>query len=126
MQEEIFGPILVINSVDSVDEAIDYVSNRPHPLGLYIFTNDSRYKKKVIEGTQSGSVVVNDAMMQFPQFNLPFGGVGESGMGAYHGKKSFETFSHMRPVLDKTMWFDLSFRYPPYNEGKLSQAKYFV
>jgi len=123
MQDEIFGPILAVVPVESMDEAIEYVNSKPHPLAIYVFSSDSKLREKIEESTQSGSFVMNDVMMQALQSNLPFGGVGQSGMGAYHGKKSFETFSHMRSVLDKTVKFDLDFRYPPYSDKKLNTAK---
>lgn len=124
MQEEIFGPVLAVVPIDNFEDALEFVKSRPHPLALYVFTNDARFKNNIITETQSGSVVVNDCILQFVQSSLPFGGVGESGMGAYHGKKSFETFSHMRSVLDKTVWFDLNLRYPPYTESKINQSKW--
>jgi len=123
MQDEIFGPILPILAVDSFDDALEYVNSRPHPLTLYVFTKNNKLKQKIIDGTQSGSAVVNDTLVQFAQSTLPFGGVGDSGMGAYHGKKSFDTFSHARSVLDKSVWFDLDMRYPPYSDSKLNKAK---
>jgi len=126
MQDEIFGPIIPVVPIDSFDAALEYVNSKPHPLALYIFTGDSKLKHKIINSTRSGSVVVNDVMMQAAQMNLPFGGVGQSGMGAYHGKRSFDTFSHQRAILDKTTYFDLSFRYPPYTDKKINTAKLFL
>jgi len=126
MKDEIFGPILPIVPFDSLEEGVEYVNSQPHPLTLYIFSRSSKTKQFISEHTQSGSVVMNDCNVQFAQSTLPFGGVGQSGMGAYHGKFSFETFSHARPILDKTVWFDLPMRYPPYDDKKLATAKMFV
>jgi len=126
MQDEIFGPILPLVCVNNWDEAIQFVNDKPHPLTLYVFASDSTLKQKVLNLTQSGGAVCNDVLVQFTQISLPFGGVGMSGMGSYHGKKSFDTFSHMRSVLDKSVWFDLSARYPPYSDTKLATTKMFL
>lgn len=98
MQEEIFGPILPIKSYQEVDETIDYVNSHDRPLGLYYFGKDRREETDVLEKTTSGGVTVNDVIMHVAQENLPFGGVGPSGMGAYHGIDGFKTFSHTKSV----------------------------
>jgi len=126
MQEEIFGPLLPIIAVENFQEAMTFVNSQPHPLGLYLFTKSSSLKDQILEGTISGGAVVNDVMVHFAQSTLPFGGVGESGMGSYHGKKTFLTFSHERSVIDKTTWMDMDFRYPPYNDSKLKTVKMFL
>jgi len=126
MQEEIFGPLLPIIAVNDFQDAIRFTNSMPHALALYIFTKNSSTKEEIMDRTISGSVVVNDAMVQFAQSSVPFGGVGESGMGSYHGKKSFLTFSHERPVVDKGTWLDIEFRYPPYTATKLNRLKHFV
>jgi len=98
MQEEIFGPILPVKSYQSVDETIDYVNNHDRPLGLYYFGKNTQEEKGVLEKTTSGGVTVNDVIMHVAQENLPFGGVGSSGMGAYHGIDGFKTFSHAKSI----------------------------
>lgn len=99
MQEEIFGPILPIVPYRSIDEALEFVSDRPHPLAFYYFDTDPKRVNSVLQRTVSGGVCVNDTMLQFAQEGLPFGGVGESGLGAYHGLTGFKTFSHARGVF---------------------------
>ncbi|MEU3609345.1 aldehyde dehydrogenase family protein [Streptomyces sp. NPDC035033] len=101
MTEEIFGPILPILTVRGVDEAIDFINARDKPLSLYAFTRDKAARQALLEKTSSGGLVYNAPMIHLGVPNLPFGGVGESGMGAYHGKASFDTFSHRKPVLSK-------------------------
>ncbi|KAG8777799.1 hypothetical protein FRC15_011109 [Serendipita sp. 397] len=125
MQEEIFGPVLSIVPVDSLDEAIDFVNERPQPLALYVFTRDARYKEKVARNTRSGAIVFNDTMMHGTAPGLPFGGSGSSGYGQYHGKWGFDTFTHYRASLDNPSWTDrfVQFRYPPYTEWKVVAAK---
>ncbi len=114
MAEEIFGPVLPVLPVDGIDEAIAFVNARPKPLALYVFTSDSHTSREVLSRTSSGGACVNDAVSHLVPPDLPFGGVGESGMGAYHGRHSFETFSHRKSVFDRVTWLDLKLRYPPY------------
>jgi len=123
MQDEIFGPILPIITVNSIEEAINYINNRPRPLALYSFAKNQKMTQKLLENTTSGGVCVNDTMWHMAWQGLPFGGVGNSGMGRYHGKYSFDTFSHHRSVLARSFSY-LSeklgeARYPPYTIGKL-------
>ena len=118
MADEIFGPILPVLSVDSIDDAIRFINARPKPLALYVFSGNVRAQDRILENTSSGGAVVNHALMHLAVPGLPFGGVGESGMGAYHGKASFETFSHRRAVLRKTTSIDPDLLYPPYTESK--------
>ncbi len=113
MKEEIFGPILPIITVDSVMDAIDFVNARPRPLALYVFTKSEVTERRVLEGTTSGSVCVNHLMYQVAT-TMPFGGVGPSGMGNYHGKAGFDTFSHTKSVLRRPTRGDLKATYPPY------------
>jgi aldehyde dehydrogenase (NAD+) len=122
MQDEIFGPILPILTVKSVDEAIGFVRRRPKPLALYVYSSNRANTDRVLEQTSSGGACVNDCVAHLATPDLPFGGVGPSGMGAYHGKFSFETFSHRKSVLDKSTWIDVKLRYPPY-AGKLKWFK---
>ncbi|KAG8945726.1 hypothetical protein FRC04_000585 [Tulasnella sp. 424] len=121
---EIFGPILPIVPVKDLQEGIDYTNARSHPLALYIFTDDAKLKKYVIENTQSGAVDVNDVAVHMAIPGLPFGGVGTSGYGAHTGKFSFDTFTHHRSSIDSPAWVDkiFSFRFPPYTEKKLKQS----
>ena len=116
MQEEIFGPILPVIPVSNTDEAISFVNARPKPLSLYVFSKDRSASQRVLKRTSSGSVGVNTCVIQLAVPDLPFGGVGDSGMGAYHGRRGFETFSHMKSVLDKPMRPDPPLLYPPYKK----------
>ncbi|XP_043860806.1 aldehyde dehydrogenase, dimeric NADP-preferring [Dromiciops gliroides] len=116
MQEEIFGPVLPIVCVKSLDEAIQFINERPKPLALYVFSNNDQVIKKMIAETSSGGVTANDVMSHVGVHTLPFGGVGDSGMGSYHGKKSFELFSHRRSCMIKSLKKDDSdkVRFPPF------------
>lgn len=114
MEEEIFGPILPLIKIKDINQAISLINEKPHPLALYLFSNSKNYQKLVLEKTQSGGVCLNDTVVHMSGEFLPFGGVGESGMGQYHGQHSFETFSHKRAVMKKIFPFDLFLRYPPY------------
>ena len=118
MREEIFGPVLPILKVKDVPEAIRFVNEREKPLALYVFSNDERVQQEVLERTSSGGVCVNGTIVHLANPNLPFGGVGPSGTGAYHGRHSFETFSHRKSVLRRKLKRDPKFLYPPY--GKLA------
>jgi aldehyde dehydrogenase (NAD+) len=115
MTEEIFGPVLPVLSVPSVDAAVDFVNERPKPLALYLFTGSRAVREQVIASTSSGGVVVNHLAMHCLVPQLPFGGVGNSGLGAYHGEWGFQTFSHRKAVLAKPAKPDPSFLYPPYS-----------
>lgn len=114
MQEEIFGPLLPILEYDDLDEAIEFINNRPKPLALYVFSRKSSLSKKVLKETSSGGACVNDTVMHIGNPNLPFGGVGESGIGAYHGQSSFDVFSHQKSVMVKSFMVDPYIRYAPY------------
>ncbi len=122
MQEEIFGPILPVLEYSDLGEAIALINSRPKPLALYIFSRDKNKQQRVLRETSSGGVCINDTVMQVGVTSLPFGGVGNSGIGSYHGKASFDTFSHYKSVLNKGLWFDLEWRYAPY-KGKLDFLK---
>ena len=123
MTEEIFGPLLPIVTIRSVDEAIGIVNSRPRPLALYMFSTDKKAANQVLDRTTSGGVCINDVVNHFLVTDLPFGGVGSSGMGAYHGKYSFDVFSHRKSVLKKPTWVDPSLRYPPYTDMQLSLVR---
>ncbi|XP_042531940.1 aldehyde dehydrogenase family 3 member B1 isoform X5 [Dipodomys spectabilis] len=121
MQEEIFGPILPLVTVRSLDEAIDFINQREKPLALYAFSNSSQVVRQVLARTSSGGFCGNDGFMHMTLASLPFGGVGHSGMGRYHGKFSFDTFSHQRACLLRSPGLEKvnDIRYPPYTPGKL-------
>ncbi|KAJ7515847.1 hypothetical protein O6H91_22G031100 [Diphasiastrum complanatum] len=123
MAEEIFGPLLPVLTVDSIDEALELVNSRPKPLALYLFTNKKDVKEKVIAETSSGGILINDCFLHFTNSNLPFGGVGESGMGAYHGKFSFDTFTHKKALLSRSFGGENAARYPPYTASKEKLVK---
>lgn len=125
MQEEIFGPILPIIEYDTLTEAIELVNQRPKPLALYFFSRNKNHQERILRETSSGGVSINDTAMQFGVTALPFGGVGNSGIGKYHGNSSFETFSHQKSVLKKSFLLDLKWRYAPY-EGKLNLIKWLI
>ena len=114
MQEEIFGPLLPIIEVPDIEAAAQFVSQRPHPLALYLFTRERRVAQRIIEGLSFGGGCVNDVLVHIAATNLPFGGVGASGMGVYHGHDSFATFSHPKAILKRATWWDPRFRYAPY------------
>ena len=122
MQEEIFGPILPILEYRDLTEALTFINNRPKPLALYIFSQDKQKQQTIIDGTSSGGVCINDTILHVGVNELPFGGVGESGIGRYHGKASFDTFSHQKSILQKSLGFDLNWRYAPY-KTKLDTLK---
>ncbi|MEH1903834.1 MAG: aldehyde dehydrogenase [Nostoc sp.] len=122
MQEEIFGPILPIIEYTDIAEAIALINSKPKPLALYLFSQNKNLQKRVLQETSSGGVCINDTVMQVGVSSLPFGGVGDSGIGNYHGKASFDTFSHDKSVLKNSFWLDLKWRYAPY-EGKLPLIK---
>jgi aldehyde dehydrogenase (NAD+) len=123
MQEEIFGPILPVISVPSVDSAMGFVNRHAKPLALYVFAGDEAAQDRVLSGTSAGGTVLNHVWLHVGVPELPFGGVGESGMGAYHGRQSFETFSHRRSVLKKPTLPDPPILFPPYSARKLRWLK---
>ena len=122
MQEEIFGPILPVLEYDTIKEAIAFVNAKPKPLALYFFSNNKQHQQQVLQETSSGGACLNDTIVHMAFAGLPFGGVGASGMGKYHGKATFETFSHQKSVLNKSFWLDIKLRYAPY-QGKLKFLK---
>jgi acyl-CoA reductase-like NAD-dependent aldehyde dehydrogenase len=118
MQEEIFGPILPVLEVGTVQEVIDFVNARPSPLGLYIFASDHSVTEQILDSTTSGDASVNDCTVQPLIHELPFGGVGNSGMGKYHGEWGFRAYTNARGVLYHSTVLDLDLRYPPYEGHK--------
>jgi aldehyde dehydrogenase (NAD+) len=116
MREEIFGPILPLIEYDNIDEAITFVNQRPKPLALYCFSEDRKIQDRVLRETSSGGGCINDTVSHVGSQELLFGGIGESGMGAYHGKASFDTFTHQRGILFRSNLVDMPLRYPPYRD----------
>ncbi len=114
MAEELFGPLLPILSITSLDEALTDIRRQPRPLAIYLFGGTADDQDKLLKTTSSGGVCFNDVMMQVGIPELPFGGVGPSGMGSYHGLAGFETFSHQKSILQRPFWLDIKVRYPPY------------
>lgn len=117
MREEIFGPVLPILTYDSIDEVIETVNSHDKPLALYIFARDKKVIRKVTGRCAYGGGCVNDVVIHLATSNMGFGGVGESGMGAYHGKTGFDAFTHYKSIVDKKTWIDLPMRYQPYSKG---------
>ena len=137
MQEEIFGPILPVlefgagsgatgSVAGNVDEVLDIVKRRSKPLALYLFSNDKALQKKVLSSVSYGGGCINDTIIHLATSYMGFGGVGESGMGSYHGKKSFDTFTHYKSIVKKSNLIDLPMRYHPYSESKLKTIKMFM
>ena len=118
MQEEIFGPLVPIVTFDNLNQAIDTINSRPKPLALYIFSSSKQNQNMVLNSCQFGGGCVNDTIMHIANSNLGFGGVGESGIGSYHGKAGFDTFTHYKSIIDKKTWIDMPMRYQPYNKFK--------
>ncbi|PKL16608.1 MAG: aldehyde dehydrogenase family protein, partial [Spirochaetae bacterium HGW-Spirochaetae-5] len=116
MQEEIFGPVLPVITIKSLDDAINFINERPKPLALYLFTSNSKNIKRVINETSYGGGCVNDTLKHFANGHIPFGGVGASGMGSYHGKGSFDTFTHYKSVYYNVNFFDNPLVYAPYTK----------
>jgi len=114
MQEEIFGPVLPVITYEDLDNAIQMINRRPKPLALYIFSNNKDRQARVISRTSSGGACINDTISHIVPHSLPFGGVGESGTGSYHGRASFETFSHRKSILKTSTRIDIKSKYPPY------------
>ncbi|XP_071778256.1 aldehyde dehydrogenase family 3 member A2-like [Centroberyx gerrardi] len=128
MQEEIFGPVLPIIAVSGVDEAIQFINEREKPLVIYVFSPDNKLIRRVIAETSSGGLLANDCLVHFTVNTLPFGGVGNSGTGCYHGRHSFDRLSHLRSCLIKKLNMEgvNSMRYPPHTASKLGWARFFI
>ena len=126
MQEEIFGPILPILTYKERKEVIDFVDFNPRPLALYLFSEDKQWQKEVLGRLRFGGGCINDVVIHLATTAMPFGGVGESGMGGYHGKYGFDTFTHYKSIVDKKTWMDLPMRYQPYSEWKDKLIRWFV
>lgn len=126
MTEEIFAPILPVLTWRKLEEAIEFVRSRPKPLALYLFTGDRSVEERVLTGCSFGGGCVNDTVIHLATPYMGFGGVGQSGMGSYHGKRSFDTFTHYRSIVRKSTWLDLPFRYRPYSDGKFRMIRRFL
>ena len=126
MGEEIFGPILPVLTYSDLNDAIRQVESHPHPLALYLFTEDPAAKKKVLARCHFGGGCINDTIIHLATSQMPFGGVGESGMGCYHGKEGFECFTHQRSIVDKKTWMDLPIRYQKYRFWKEKMLRVFL
>lgn len=122
MQQEIFGPILPVLTYNKLDQVITTVRSKSKPLALYLFSTDSASQERVTTQIPFGGGCINDTVAHLGNLDLPFGGVGQSGFGSYHGKKSFDTFSHQKSIMKKSNWLDIPMRYPPY-DGKLKWLK---
>ncbi|KAL3850118.1 hypothetical protein ACJIZ3_012000 [Penstemon smallii] len=123
MTEEIFGPLLPIITLEKIEDSIDFIKSRPRALAVYAFTKNEMLKKKLSSDVSSGSLVFNDAIIQYVADSLPFGGIGECGFGRYHGKFSFDAFSHEKTVVRRNYLVDFWFRYPPWNQQKMQIFK---
>lgn len=126
MKEEIFGPILPIIYYERYEDIIKLLEDKPHPLALYIFSNNKKHIKEISERINYGGGCINDTIIHLALPNLPFGGVGNSGMGNYHGKYGFDTFSHIKSIVDKKMWLDLPMRYHPYKKISDKLVRFFL
>ena len=126
MQEEIFGPVLPVIAYDSIDEAVAFINEREHPLALYLFSEDKRTQERFLRAVPFGGGCLNDTIIHLATSRMGFGGVGQSGMGAYHGKRSFDTFSHEKSIVNKSTWMDLPVRYMPYGALKDKLLRIFL
>ena len=126
MQEEIFGPVMPILTYSNLDVVIDKINSMPAPLALYIFTNNKQVSKKVTSEVSFGGGCINDVVIHLATSNMGFGGVGESGMGSYHGKRGFDTFSHTKSIVDKKRIIDLPMRYQPYTKLNEKLIRFFL
>ena len=126
MQEEVFGPILPVLTFESLDEAETFITDRPTPLALYIFSQDRAVQERFVRYVPFGGGCVNDTIMHLATSHMGFGGMGASGMGQYHGRESFDTFSHKKSIVNKVTWLDVPFRYAPYASWKHKFVRMFV
>ncbi|NBU82022.1 MAG: aldehyde dehydrogenase family protein, partial [Flavobacteriaceae bacterium] len=122
MKDEIFGPILPILAFENEADLVSIISRYEKPLSLYVFSNNNAFAKRIIQDYSFGGGCINDTVVYFSNKRLPFGGVGHSGIGAYHGKLSFSTFTHYKAIVKKANWLDIPTRYAPY-KGKLNSIK---
>lgn len=126
MNEEIFGPLLPLIEFEKKEEVVNYINSKPKPLALYVFSNNIGFQDFILENTSSGGVSINETIMHMTNPNMPFGGVGDSGIGGYHGKFSFDTFTHKKAVMKRSFLIDAPLRYPPFNKISISRLKFLV
>ena len=124
MQEEIFGPIMPVLEYENIEDVILKIKEKPKPLACYVFTNSKKNKWKILNEISFGGGAVNDAVMHISNSRLPFGGVGDSGTGSYHGEFGFKTFSHFKSVLEKPTWIEPNLKYYPLTDLKLKLIKF--
>lgn len=125
MTEEIFGPILPVLAFNSTKDALSIIQRNPNPLAFYVFTSNRKKEKEWIEALPFGGGCINNTAWHFTNHHIPFGGIGNSGIGAYHGKSTFNTFTHAKPVMKTPLWFDPPIKYPPF-KGRLKVFKWFI
>lgn len=126
MENEIFGPILPIISFSELEKTIKIVKEKPKPLACYIYSKNRKRINKILKELSFRGGSINDSLMHLSNHNLPFGGVGSSGFGKYHGKFGFDTFSHHKSILDKPFWFETNIKYPPYSKKKINIIKWLL
>ena len=126
MEEEIFGPLFPIIEFTKIDEVIKYITSNPKPLALYLFTNNKKLQKRILREVPFGGGCINDTIMHIASHNMPFGGVGNSGMGSYHGKYSFDTFTHYKSIIKRSNLIDMPMRYHPYKDSNYKLIKWFL
>jgi aldehyde dehydrogenase (NAD+) len=114
MQDEIFGPILPVLAFEKSEDAVERIKRLPRPLAFYCFSNNRQFSEQLLDDLSFGGGCINDTLLHFANPYLPFGGIGSSGIGSYHGKMSFETFSHRKSILKRSFWLEAPLRYPPY------------
>lgn len=124
MEEEIFGPILPVLRFDNIESAISVVKEQPKPLALYVFSNNRKRQSQILSEVSFGGGCVNEVVMHFANIHLPFGGVGHSGIGSYHGHHGFKAFSHQKSILKKLLWFEPNLKYAPYSSWKLKILRF--
>ncbi len=126
MGEEIFGPILPLLTYTDIEDVIKAVRARPKPLAFYLFTRDKALQKRVLREVSFGGGCINDTIIHLATPHMGFGGVGESGMGAYHGRLTFDTFTHYKSIVDKKTWMDMPVRYAPFTARKERLLRMFL
>jgi aldehyde dehydrogenase (NAD+) len=126
LSEEIFGPVLPVVTYDKDEALFAELRRCGKPLALYCFGGDRKLRARLVSGSSSGALVFNDVVTHFINPGMPFGGVGSSGMGAYHGRRTFETFVHFKPVMEQSRWFDLPFRYPPFSKLRTAFLEFLI
>lgn len=116
MQEEIFGPLIPIIEYGNFNDIVKIIEANKNPLALYVFSKEKDFIDRLVENISFGGGCINDTIMHITNYNLPFGGIGNSGIGSYHGKKSFDSFSHKKSIMKSNSFIDIKFKYPPYTE----------